>query len=179
MRKTTFLFFSLLVIAFSMSSCLNGFDSQTTPVMDFGMVYVNPQFSNDTLIGAQDTLKSYYDEELGCPRLDTIQLGDTIMFGAVFYSNMNRLVNIHATFDTTRVDLWFGIDIEKKEFKAAFKEDSDPTKGVLNFNPICNMLTFPIYIVPEEAGSHRVKVTVVSDSEYSTNDASFVLPVKN
>lgn len=178
MRRNIFLFFSLVVIAFSMSSCFNNLESHTTPQILFGQVFVNPQFENDTLVGAKDTLDDHYDIDLGHSFLDTMQLGDTAMFTSLFSSDMNNLVNISAAYDTTRVQLWFGVDLEDANTKKALKDDSQPEKGILNFNPMYNLVTFPIYIVPQEKGNHVVKITVVSDSKYSTNAAVFTLPVK-
>lgn len=99
MRKSILLL-SLVVVALSMNSCFNNLESHTTPQIMFGHVYVNPQFSNDTLISAKDTLLDKYNYELGLSYLDTMQLGDTVMFNSLFSSDMNNLVNITASFDT-------------------------------------------------------------------------------
>ena len=89
--------FSLLLLACVMTSCLDNVESHTTPEMVFGHLYVNPQIVNDTLVGAKDTLGEHYNMELGMTYLDTLQLGDTLMFPALFSSNMNYLVSINAT----------------------------------------------------------------------------------
>lgn len=177
MRKSILLL-SLVVVALSMNSCFNNLESHTTPQMMFGYVYVNPQFSNDTLVSAKDTLREKYNYELGLSYLDTMQLGDTVMFSSLFSSDMNNLVNITASYDTTRVQLWFDVNVNDEKVKNALASDSKPEKGVLNFNPMYHMVTFPIYIVPQKTGVHAIKITVTSDSKYPTNSAPFMLPVK-
>lgn len=170
--------FSLLLLACVMTSCLDNVESHTTPEMVFGHLYVNPQIVNDTLVGAKDTLGEHYNMELGMTYLDTLQLGDTLMFPALFSSNMNNLVSINATYDTLRVNLWFQIDLEDESVMKALATGSKPERGVLLFNPMFNLVSFPVYIVPQEAGSYPIKLSVTSDSKYPTRHAIFTLPVK-
>ena len=176
--KIKFLLF-LFAFACALTSCFNNTVSQTTPLYEFGYLYLNPQFVNDSLIGAQDTLGSRYNEDFGMVYTDTVQLGDTVMFPAFFTSNMNNLVAINATFDTTRVNLWFDIDVEDASVKNALAAGSQPEKGILLFNPMHNRAYFPVYMVPMETGAHAIKITVTSDSQYPTNYAVFTLPVKS
>jgi hypothetical protein len=47
------------------------------------------------------------------------------------------------------------------------------------FNPMClQYVQFPVYITPVEAGSYPIKMSVISDSKFSTRHAIFTLPVK-
>lgn len=170
-------FLYLLLIACVATSCLNT-ETHTTPQMLFGNLYVNPQFVGDTLVGAKDTLEDHYNYEVGMVYLDTLQLGDTVMFSAYFDSYMNSLVSVQANYDTTRVNLWFAIDPQSDAVKNLLASGSNPQKGILLFNPMYRSVVFPIYIVPQEAGSHPIKITVTSDSNYSTNSAIFTMPVK-
>ena len=171
--------FSVLLLACVMTSCLDNVESHSTPEMGFGLLYVNPIFVNDTLVGAKDTLGEHYNLELGMSYLDTLQLGDTLMFPAAFASRMNYLVSINATYDTTRVNLWFGVNMDNESVKKVLLESSKPEKGILLFNPTCmRYVEFPIYIAPTEAGSYPIKISVISDSKYSTRHAIFTLPVK-
>ena len=172
-------FIILALLACVMTSCFDETGTQTTPEIMFGYLYVNPQLQGDSLvISAKDTLYDYYDTELAMTYVDTMQLGDTVMFPALFSSYMNNLVNIQATFDTTRVEMWFGINTKDENIKKALTAESQPEKGVLYFNPMYNMVSFPIYIVPQEVGSHIIKISVTSDSQYPTNSSVFTLPVK-
>ena len=165
----------LLVLACLMTSCFNETGSQSTPMMLFSKVYVNPQIVGDSLIGAQDTLGSYYSEEFNMEYVDTLQLGDTAMFYARFEAFMNNLVSINATYDSVRVKMWYDIDESMKKMLAS---GSQPEKGVLFFNPMNHVVVFPIYILPLEAGAHAIKMTVISDSQYPKREAIFTMPVK-
>ena len=177
MRKIqSILLFSLL--ACLVTSCIEPTTIQSTPQMRFGYLYVNPKFEGDSLIGAKDTLSDHYDAELDLLYLDTLQLGDTIMLPALFTSNQNNLVSVNTTYDTLSIDLWFDIDPNSESIKKALASGSDHTKGILFFNPMYNMVTFPIYIVPGKAGSFPVKISVTSDSEFPTNSIQFTVPVK-
>lgn len=171
--------FSVLLLACVMTSCLDNVESHSTPEMGFGLLYVNPIFVNDTLVGAKDTLGEHYNLELGMSYLDTLQLGDTLMFPAAFASRMNYLVSINATYDTTRVNLWFDVNMDDEYAKKVLLPSSTPEKGILLFNPMClQYVQFPVYITPVEAGSYPIKISVISDSKYSTRHAIFTLPVK-
>ena len=172
------LFFVFCAFVCTMTSCFDNIESQTTPQLYFGNLFVNPQFVGDTLVSAKDTLADHYNKELGLVYLDTLQLGDTLMFPAAFTSDMNNLISIMATYDTVNVQLWFGIDPEKEEIKKALAAGSKPEKGILMFNPMYHFVSFPIYIVPNKVGSFPIKIAVTSDSKYSSNHSIFTLPVK-
>lgn len=170
--------FSLLALAVVITSCIDTTGVQTTPEMLLGNVYVNPQFVGDSLISAKDTLEDHYNTEDGLIYLDTLQLGDTVMFPALFSSNMNNLVSVQAKFDTLKVNMWFDIDPEEEAVKKALTAESNHMKGILYFNPMYNYVTFPIYIVPMETGGHPIKLTITSDSQFPSYSVAFVLPVK-
>lgn len=170
--------FSLLALAVVITSCIDTTGVQTTPEMLLGNVYVNPQFVGDSLISAKDTLEDHYNTEDGLIYLDTLQLGDTVMFPALFSSNMNNLVSVSAKYDTLKMNMWFDINPEEEAVKKALKEGSDPAKCILLFNPMYNYVTFPVYMVPMETGAHPIKLTVTSDSQFPSYSVAFVLPVK-
>ena len=175
MKKSLFL---LIILALTMNSCFHGTGVNTTPQMQFGHLLVNPRIVDGKIVSVKDTLFGHSSEEFEIVYVDTLQLGDTVMFTAFFDSYMNNLVNVNATVDTTRVKLWFQLDTENEQIRKLLASGSDPQKGVLNFNPMYYQVSFPVFIVPQEVGSHPVKITVVSDSEYSMNSALFTLPVK-
>ena len=167
----------LFAVACALSSCFNETTSQTTPMMQLYYGYVNPQFVGDSLVGAKDTLKYYHKEELNMTYTDTLQLGDTVMIPAIFVSGMNNLVSVVATVDTVRVKLWFNLDMNESSVQNVLLPESQPEKGSINFKPMHDLASFPIYILPLEAGSHVIRVTVTSDSQYPKSDAIFTLPV--
>lgn len=170
--------FSLLALAVVITSCIDTTGVQTTPEMLLGNVYVNPQFEGDSLIGAKDTLYDHYNELDGLIYLDSMKLGDTIMFPALFSANMNNLVSVSAKYDTLKMNMWFDIDPEEEAVKKALTAESNHMKGILYFNPMYNYVTFPVYIVPMETGGHPIKLTVTSDSQFPSYSVAFVLPVK-
>lgn len=176
--KTIKSLFILLALTCIATSCINNAESHTTPQMMFGNLYVNPQFVGDSLIGAKDTLDDHYDVKLEKVYVDTLQLGDTVMFPALFTSNTNNLVSVVATYDTVNINLWFDIDPQSAEMNKALTSASNPQEGRLYFNPMYYITTFPIYIVPQAAGSYPIKLTVTSDSDYPTYSVEFTLPVK-
>lgn len=168
----------MVILACLMTSCFPDTPSQTTPQISLISPLVNPQFVGDTIVGAKDTLYGHYDEELGISYLDTMSLGDTLLIHSYYTSNMNNLVSITSTYDTLALDLWFGLDPEKESVKKALAAGSDPQKGILYFNPMYSLVSFPIYIVPQKTGSFPIKLTVTSDSKFPTNFVLFTLPVK-
>ena len=163
----------LAVVAFALSSCFNNTGLQSTPKLLVYNGYVNPQVVGDSLIGADDTLRYYFNEELGMQYTDTVHLGDTIVFPSKYDSYMNNLVSIRATVDTVRVHLWFDIDMNDN----ALMTDSKPEKGVIFFKPMHNFAVFPIYVVPQEVGAHAIKITVTSDSQFPESNVIFTMPV--
>ena len=171
-------FLLLLALSLAMVACIDNTGTHTTPQMMLGNLYVNPQFVGDSLISAKDTLEDHYNTEDGLIYLDTLQLGDTVMFPALFSSNMNNLVSVQAKFDTLKVNMWFDIDPEEEAVKKALTAESNHMKGILYFNPMYNYVTFPVYIVPMETGGHPIKLTVTSDSQFPSYSVAFVLPVK-
>lgn len=175
MKKSLFL---LIILALTMNSCFNGTGVDTTPQMQFGYLLVNPQIVDNQIVSVKDTLLGHNDSEFETLRVDTMQLGDTVMFMALFDSFMNNLVSVNATVDTTRVNLWFELNTKDEKISKLLASGSDPAKGMLYFNPMYYQVSFPVFIVPLEAGAHPIKLTVVSDSEYSTNSTIFTLPVK-
>ena len=116
--------------------------------------------------------------DLGMEYVDSMQLGDTVMFTALFSSDMNNLVSVSATYDTTKVSLWYQIDMEDESQKNALTSGSKPEKGLILFNPMYNLVAFPVYIAPMETGQHIIKIAVTSDSQYPTSSAVFTLPVR-
>ena len=171
-------FFLLLVVLCAMSSCFNYLGTHTTPQMLFGHLYVNPRFVGDSLVSAKDTLYSHFDMDLGMEYVDSMQLGDTVMFTALFSSDMNNLVSVSATYDTTKVSLWYQIDMEDESQKNALTSGSKPEKGLILFNPMYNLVAFPVCIAPLKTGQHIIKIAVTSDSQYPTSSAVFTLPVR-
>lgn len=173
MRKF-FVLISVSVVAFLMTGCLDDYQSDYTPEIMISTMYVNPIFVNDSLVGAKDTLGLSYDTKDYAYVMDTLSLGDTLMFSAAYYTVSNNLVAVKINWDTTETALWYTLtaDIEK-----VLTDRSDVAAGQLYFNPGYNLVAFSKYVMPKRDGRTSFSLTVESDSKFSSSSIKFVLPV--
>lgn len=176
MRINFYSFAILSILAITLSGCLNETEMESTPGVFLSAMYVNPQFEGDSLLFAKDTLYYSKNETVGMTYADTMAMGDTAMCASLFTSDFNNLVTMKAVYDTARIQVWFDVDNEK--IQAAIDESSSVETGYLKLLPGYNMISFPVYFVPKEAGTHTIKMEVMSDSKYPTNSVTFMLPVK-
>lgn len=172
-RKAS-LFCMMTIVACAMTSCLDNVRSDYTPRILMSPLYVNPYYVNDTL-HAQDTLYVRYNEKAERSVSDTMLRGDTVMLGLAFDAGGNYLISSRVEWDTTAVKAWLGIN---DEIRSAMSDTTAISSGYLPYKPAYNVVSFPVYIVPQKAGSHTIKITVESDSKYSPASASFDLVVK-
>ena len=177
MRKL-FIFLVLVVVASAMTSCLEYREPQYNPQIYSSFFYVNPQFKGDSVDSAKDTLDLVYDAEDGSYELDTVYLGDTVLFACTFYAVANNLVAVEMKWDTTEMKLW--CDIHDDIIKA-FKDKPDSIGNYLcgmHFNPGYNRVTYPIYFTPKEQSGMELKLSVVSDSDFPQNSVLIYIPAK-
>jgi len=180
MRTKLTTIITLLVLTLTMTGCWGNMEPQSTPQFYLlSPLYLNPQLSitGDTIIGAQDSLSTTYNTEAGMEYLDTIHVGDTVAFFARFSAEFNRLVSIETKTDHSKVNLWFNLNMDEKTYKEAFREGTDPSKGMLYFNPLYNAVDIPVYIIPTDAGVHPVTITITSDSQFPQSEVKFMMPV--
>ena len=174
MRKLL-LFSILAVVASAMTSCLEYKEPQYSPQIYGSTFYVNPQFEGDSLVGAQDSLSLFYDAEDDSYEMDTVYIGDTIMFVNTYYTVGNNLVAVEMKWDTTEMNLWYATtaDIDK----ALLKTD---TVGhytcTMRFKPGYNRVTFPVYFTPKERGGMKLKLSVESDSDFPMHSVLIFIP---
>ena len=174
MRKF-YIFLVLVVGAGAMTSCLEYKEPQYSPQIYRSNFYVNPQFQGDTVVGAKDTLDLIYDADDDSYELDTVYLGDTVMFASTFYTVTNNLVAVEMKWDTTEMDLWYltTADIDK----ALLKTDTvGNLTCTMRFNPGYNRVTFPIYFTPKERGGMKLKLSVESDSDFPIHSVLIYIP---
>lgn len=174
MRKF-YILLVLVVVAGAMTSCLEYKEPQYSPQIYRSEFYVNPQFQGDTVVGAKDTLDLIYDADDDSYELDTVYLGDTVMFASTFYTVTNNLVAVEMKWDTTEMDLWYlttaAID------KALLKTDTvGNLTCTMRFNPGYNRVTFPIYFTPKERGGMKLKLSVESDSDFPMHSVLIYIP---
>lgn len=174
MRKF-YILLVLVVVAGAMTSCLEYKEPQYSPQIYRSNFYVNPQFQGDTVVGAKDTLDLIYDADDDSYELDTVYLGDTVMFASTFYTVTNNLVAVEMKWDTTEMDLWYltTADIDK----ALLKTDTvGNLTCTMRFNPGYNRVTFPIYFTPKERGGMKLKLSVESDSDFPIHSVLLCIP---
>lgn len=174
MRKF-YILLVLVVVAGAMTSCLEYKEPQYSPQIYRSEFYVNPQFQGDTVVGAKDTLDLIYDADEDSYELDTVYLGDTVMFASTFYTVTNNLVAVEMKWDTTEMDLWYltTADIDK----ALLKTDTvGNLTCTMRFNPGYNRVTFPIYFTPKERGGMKLKLSVESDSDFPIHSVLIYIP---
>lgn len=175
MRKL-FLFSALVCFATMFTGCLDVPEPQYSPQILGSYFYVNPVFSGDTVIGAQDTLDiKEYDSEDETYNLDTVFMGDTVMFAARFYTFANDLVSVDVDWEKNHIDLWYYLN---DSVKSALTSETDTAAGKLMFDPGYNGVSFPIYFTPIVKGGTTLKLTVVSNSEYSTSFVKLYIPIQ-
>ena len=174
MRKF-YILLVLVVVAGAMTSCLEYKEPQYSPQIYRSNFYVNPQFQGDTVVGAKDTLDLIYDADDDSYELDTVYLGDTVMFASTFYTVTNNLVAVEMKWDTTEMDLWYltTADIDKALLKTDTVENLTCT---MRFNPGYNRVTFPIYFTPKERGGMKLKLSVESDSDFPIHSVLLYIP---
>lgn len=174
MRKF-YILLVLVVVAGAMTSCLEYKEPQYSPQIYRSEFYVNPQFQGDTVVGAKDTLDLIYDADDDSYELDTVYLGDTVMFASTFYTVTNNLVAVEMKWDTTEMELWYltTADINK----ALLKTDTvGNLTCTMRFNPGYNRVTFPIYFTPKERGGMKLKLSVESDSDFPIHSVLLYIP---
>ena len=174
MRKL-FLFLSFVALTTLMSSCLNSTEPQYSPEIYASNFYVNPVFVGDSITGAKDTLALFYDSEDGSYELDTMYVGDTVVFASTYYTLNSNLVAVKIDWDSLRMNLWYSLteDIEK-----VLTSETNIETGRLYFDPGYNRVSFPVRFSPIVKGGMTLKLTVEGDSEFSTSSVLFYLPVK-
>ena len=175
MRKL-FLFISFVALTISFTSCLNVPEPQYSPEIGCTYFYINPVFSGDTLVSAQDSITTFvYDGDDKSWKLDTINVGDTVMFGAKFVSFANDLVSVKIDWEKEHVDLWCDLS---DSIKTILTAQTDTTAGHLFFDYGYNSVAFPIFFTPLVKGGTNIKLTVASTSEFSPNYRKFYIPVQ-
>ena len=165
--------FLLVTVIIAMTSCLETTEPQYIPHIYSSSFFVNPVFEEDSLVGFKDTLSLFYDAEENSYELDTVYLGDTVMFSTTYYTVNSDLVSVKMEWNEQEMDLWYNLtpDIEK-----ALINDSTTKAGHLYFAPGYNRVSFPVYFSPTQRGGMRLMLTVESTSEFPTNSVLFYIP---
>ena len=174
MRKS-FIFTVLVVISTIMVGCLGYDEPQYNPAISSSSFFVNPVFEGDSLVGAQDTLGISYDADDDTYDLDTVFIGDTVVFATTFYTYNSNLLTVELKWEKDFMNLWYPLtdDITK-----ALRDTSNIEDGKLYFESGYNRVSFPIYFTPKVQGGLNLKLAVESDSEFPISSVSFYIPAK-
>ena len=169
--------FLLLTVVVAMTSCLESTEPQFSPYISGSFFYVNPVFEGDSMVSAQDTITDlFYDaDDETYDLLDTIYIGDTVMFAAKFYTYNSDLVSVKINWNKNHMDVWYFLTDSTQN---ALTSDSDTTNGKLVFDPGYNAVSFPLYFTPLVKGGLNLKLTVTRTSYYPTTSAEFYIPVQ-
>ena len=143
------------------------------PYITTSSFYLNPIYSGDSIIAAQDTfqLKKVDDGYM----LDTISPMDTLVFMVGFGSYANNLTATRVTFDTTQLDISAKIP---EEIRKILLPESDIRNLQLFINSGYNFLALPMGYLPLKSGTHQFVFTVESDSEFSPRSVVIKQPVR-
>jgi len=148
--------------------------AEFTPYIQVSHFYLNPEYSGDSIIGAQDTLWITTSSD-GTYVLDSIEMGDVVVYQAFFGSYANDLVAARVNFDTTQLDMYAKLN---QEIQAILLPKSNISTIQLYLNPGFNGLCFPIVYTPLKSGVFDFSMTVESDSQFSPRSVNFRQPVR-
>ena len=169
--------FLLLTVVVAMTSCLESTEPQFSPYISGSFFYVNPVFEGDSMVSAQDTITDlFYDaDDDTYDLMDTIYIGDTVMFAAKFYTYNSDLVSVKINWNKNHMDVWYFLSDSTKN---VLTSDSDTTNGKFVFDLGYHAVSFPLYFTPLVKGGLNLKLTVTSTSYYPTSSTKFYIPVQ-
>lgn len=156
------IFLVLALITVIISSCSLEGDSNYTPQIIF---LRNPYLQNG------DSLSAYYTDEGGVYRLDTISVGDTVMFQTYMTGVDNNLTAFYlkeSADSVTRIVL-----PDKATMDSIFLPTSDYKTGKFLMTGKSTVLYFPFkYVAKAPSKTARLQITVVSDANFENNFGS-------
>ena len=165
-----YLFTWLVALAVGVVSCKTS-DAQYTPYISVSSFLRGPKLHNDTIIGCRDTVKIAYDQNLGCYQLDTIQVGDTVVFMVGFGSRGNRLLSASIAADTTNMMFRCA---PSEDFVKILKDSTSVSNMQFDFTGDHNFASLRVYYTPLKLGTHKMVFTVRSDSKFSPVSMTFM-----
>ena len=174
MRK---LFFPSVLVAIVavMTSCFEYTEPQFSPSISSSIFYVNPVFEGDSLVSAQDSLDMMYDADADTYDLDTVFIGDTVVFAPTFYTYNSNLMSVEMKWEQDYLDLWYNLT---DDITNVLRDTSNVEDGKLYFESGYNRVSFPVFFTPKVQGGLKLKLTVESDSEFPISTVSLYIPAK-
>lgn len=171
----TRIFSLLLVVAIAFSACDLSNDSNYTP----GIFFLQNPVNNH-----QDTLKSFYTDVPGTFLMDTVQVGDTVLFYLYLEAYSNKLTAFYLKHSPDSVTKVILPNINTMD--SIFTENSEYDKGKFYMNNIPSSLFFPFrYVALRRSSEAKLEFMVVSDAVFesgfgsNTNSLTLKTPIKN
>lgn len=169
-----FVFVSLVILAGVLSACSSR-QASYTPYILHSHFYLNPVYSGDSIVAAQDTLDSVaVSPSDGYYHLKPIHLGDTVVFVAGFGSVANDLIAARMNVDTLSLLQSARIG---DDFRAILLPESDEKHIQLLFKPGYSFAALRVGYRPIKVGEHTIELVVESDSKFSPQSQIFKQPV--
>lgn len=167
----------LLCAVCALTGCIDNVHSDYTPEIYATSLFLSPQFRNDSLVAAADTLYWSLQKNSSSLTTDTLQVGDTCVFGTTFYAVGNALQSVAIAWDTAAVQMWFTLP---QSIKEVLSDTTQLQQGLLPFpaSSNYNLVSFPLFFTPRTSGTCEFQLTVSSDSKYSPVTLSFAIPVR-
>lgn len=162
MKRRIFILLSFIVLA--LSSCNLDGESNYQP----GIFLIQ----NPVIIG-KDTLDVHLTDG-GVYRLDTIQVGDTVMFRMLMDGYANNLLSYTMTQSGDSVTQFILPSVSSMD--SIFLPTSDYSKGIFNLKGKSTTLLFPFrYVARKVNAEAKIIFNVISDANFEYNQSSFVL----
>lgn len=160
MKKTYFA--ALVALAtLLLTSCNFENQSQHTPRMAISPL-TRTCLHGDSVV--KDTLGYRYDKD-GKGVLDTIHVGDTVVFSILLDAQGNMLTGFQTQWDSAVLHLeYLAMDSIRYALDTA---NCDIKGGKLQFLPGYNQALFPIRYIPRKAATATMEFEVQSDSKFS------------
>lgn len=145
--------FILMTLAIGVSSChfLDGSSNYTPKVTAYN-------FQNTK----GDTLYVHYNSKLETYSLDTMSVGDTVLFSVLYHSYENNLVSMGIDYDKNALDLKAFIG---DTLASVLKPSSDTTLVRLDMQTGYNTVGMPVRMIPLKEGASKLTFSVTSDAE--------------
>ncbi len=145
------------------TSCLDKTQSHYTPTITTSFFIRN---NTDTL-----SVKSSDDGYV----LDSIVVGDTISFSAVYDALGNNLLSAHASWDTAYVHLYIK---DLSNVRGIMTSSSDSAACYIALPVGYQAVSIPYAFVVKKSGKPKLTFTAESDSKFSPYEITLVTPIK-
>lgn len=158
----TGIFIVLVLAIFTFSSCELTGESNYTPDI---------YFIHNPVRGTTDTLNRYYTDKSGVFLMDTISVGDTVLFMLYLEAYANNLTAFYLQQSQDSVSEILLPDRESMD--SIFLSTSDYGKGTFLLDGTHSALVFPFrYVALKPSNSAKINIAIVSDAHFDSGFGS-------